>query len=63
VIVDLCLSAIGDGITNTGIKCDLTKIRQEMNSHVEASQKRQKERYDKTRCNPIIYEEGDLVTS
>lgn len=54
------ISAIGHGVT-TNNETDLDCIRKEISTFVEKSQKQQKERYDKSRCKPIHFKEGDLV--
>lgn len=40
---------------------DITGIRQEINTHIEACQQRQKDTFDKKRCKPHKYQVGDLV--
>lgn len=38
-----------------------SEIRQEINAHVDACQRKQKESFDKHRSNPVKYQVGDLV--
>lgn len=40
---------------------NVDEIRSEMSSHIKSLQEAQKSRYDKSRCKPHEYKEGDLV--
>lgn len=57
------IAAIEDGITEDHNEdgSNLHSIRNEISAFVETSQQQQKQRYDKSRCKPIKYKEGDYV--
>lgn len=48
-------------VTTNIEKSPRSKIRQEINTHVESCQQKQKCAFDKTRCQPPKFEVGDLV--
>ncbi|CAH1988621.1 unnamed protein product [Acanthoscelides obtectus] len=52
------LSAIQNEID----RLDLEEVRHKISGHIEDDQKKQKERYDKSRRNATQYNEGDLVS-